>query len=247
MKILTADGSYTLKSEVFDESYHSPSCGALRESMQKHVAPAFDAIFANGYKDEICILDICFGLGFNSYASIAYAKKHFPALRLKIFSPEMDKELVVGLKTFEYPEEIYDKNIVDSVCERLYYKDDRYELNVAIGDARGLLKGDIGRFDIVYQDAFSPLKNPLLWTYEYFCNIKALLAQKAVVTTYSQASSVKTAMHEVGLSVYETSGNGVRGSVIASNFELCGFKKVDMERKIQNSPKAKSLRDCDFF
>jgi len=40
-KILTNDGTATLYSKEFDESYHSQKDGALRESLEKHIIPAF--------------------------------------------------------------------------------------------------------------------------------------------------------------------------------------------------------------
>jgi len=62
-KILTNDGTATLYSKEFDESYHSKKDGALRESLEKHIIPAFK--FSKD-RDEITILDICFGLGYNT-------------------------------------------------------------------------------------------------------------------------------------------------------------------------------------
>ncbi len=59
-KILTNDGTATLYSKEFDESYHSQKDGALRESLEKHIIPAFK--FSKD-RDEITILDTLFWAG----------------------------------------------------------------------------------------------------------------------------------------------------------------------------------------
>jgi len=70
--IATEDGTITLFSKEFDEPYHSTYDGALHETMEKHIIPAFSL---QKYRDKIRILDICFGLGYNVLATIYYIKK----------------------------------------------------------------------------------------------------------------------------------------------------------------------------
>jgi len=55
---LSEDGSYTAYSTEYDEHYHSTKDGALRESLLKHVHPAF-ALMQE--KKTLTILDICWG------------------------------------------------------------------------------------------------------------------------------------------------------------------------------------------
>ena len=53
--IITGDGSATLFSYEFDEPYHSTKDGALQESLEKHVIPAFTFHYG---KEKLNILDI---------------------------------------------------------------------------------------------------------------------------------------------------------------------------------------------
>lgn len=243
-KIETADGTYTLFDENFGEHYHSLTCGALSETMQKHVVPAFDAL-ADG-AEELNILDLCFGLGFNTLASISYAKKRYPYLKLNIFSPEMNAPLVSTLVDFEYPLEIEDKEVIRDIAEKLHFEDDRYRVDVVIADARDILQSVDRKFDIIYQDAFSPAKNPSLWSLEYFEMVVGLMNKKALITTYSRSTAVRMAMFEMGLNIYELEHIGVRSSTLASNFEHPKFKKIDMLTKIKNSPNTKPILDRDI-
>ncbi len=93
-KILTNDGTATLYSKEFDESYHSQKDGALRESLEKHIIPAFK--FSKD-RDEITILDICFGLGYNTLSTILYVNQNNIKSKIKIISPEFDRELIASL------------------------------------------------------------------------------------------------------------------------------------------------------
>ena len=63
------DGSYTAYSSEYDEHYHSTKDGALNESLKKHIEPAF---VLHGGKSHLRLIDICFGLGFNTLLSLHY-------------------------------------------------------------------------------------------------------------------------------------------------------------------------------
>lgn len=243
--VITADGSHTLYDKNFDECYHSVSDGALTETMLKHVIPAFEAVCKDA--KEINVLDICFGLGFNSLATIWYAKQNYPELKINVFSPEINADLVRSLKSFEYPNELKDLGIIERISDDFYYDDGRYKIEVAIGDAREILSSGDKKFDIVYQDAFSHKKNPSLWTIEYFENIKMLLKQKAVITTYSKATPVRLALFNLGFYLYEHGSEAIRSGTLALNFEYENFKKVDMLTKIKNAPNAKALSDKEVY
>jgi tRNA U34 5-methylaminomethyl-2-thiouridine-forming methyltransferase MnmC len=237
----SADGSWTLYSKEFDECYHSLKDGALKEALHKHVIPAFTFVS----KEHLRILDICFGLGINTLATLYYLHKgSHPVRSVEIFSPEFDEELLRQLPTFSYPKELEPyKEIVKHLIEDKVFKSDNIHIELFVGDAREYVKR-LRDIDVVYQDAFSPKKNPLLWTLEYFEDIAKLLTKDGVLTTYSVATPVRLALHRVGLRVYEWEAQGVRRSTVASFSEL-PLKEVDMEAKAGRST-ANVLRDKDF-
>ncbi|MBU1642149.1 hypothetical protein KKE54_02200, partial [bacterium] len=167
------DGSFTAYSSEFEEHYHSTRDGALQESLSKHVMPAFEH---HKQKDELCILDICFGLGFNTLTTLYFVKQQGLNKKLRIFSPEFDAELIASLKAFTYPG-IFAPflPIIEALSTKNVYEDDQLYIELYIGDAREYLRNCSERFDIVYQDAFSPGVNPILWTKEYFGDIARLI------------------------------------------------------------------------
>jgi tRNA U34 5-methylaminomethyl-2-thiouridine-forming methyltransferase MnmC len=228
-KILTKDGTYTLKSQKYNECYHS-SEGAYTESLYKHVLPGFEAARKFGYYGgEIRILDICFGLGYNTLTAILHKPEN---VKLKIFSPEMDLDLIKSLKNFTYPKEFGNlANIINEISKNLYYKDDEIEVEVFAGDAREYIK-KLKNIHIVYQDAFSPKVNQELWTLEWFRNITNILHKNGIITTYSVATPVRCAFYKLRMNIFTHNYDIIRKGTIAS-YALLDFEKVNFEEKLK--------------
>jgi len=243
-KVTTSDGSMTLYSEEFGESYHSTRDGALNESLQKHIAPAFGF---KAHQESLTILDICFGLGYNTFATLMTIKKNYPTTKVHIISPEFDQGLIESLPTFEYPSRFEPfGDIIKALAQNKTYSNEWCTIEILIGDARVSLPRLNTKFDIIYQDPFSPKKNPLLWTREYFALIASLMKPDGVLTTYSIASAVRMGLHESGLKLFRHKGEGIRESMVASREALMGLEPIDMELKMVRNPNAKSLRDADY-
>ncbi len=242
-KVTTKDGSQTLYSSEFDECYHSTNDGALNETLQKHIIPAFTLV---PQKENLVILDICFGLGYNTLATIYYCKLHKISTKIKIISPELDEALVRSLKDFVYPEEFNIlKPIIEQLSQNLYYEDEQFKIEILIGDARVTLPNIEQKIDIIYQDAFSPSKNPLLWTREYFSMLRELCNYDVIMTTYSSATPVRMGMLESGFKPYAPPKSNVRSGTIATLGSL-ELEFIDMELKLERNPNAKSLKDSQY-
>ena len=239
--VQSEDGSYTAYSSEYDEHYHSTKDGALNESLKKHIEPAFAL---HREKDHLRLIDICFGLGFNTLLSLYYRDTYYPETTLEIYSPELDGELVASLVDFPYPEifEPY-RNIITDIATLGGYEDERTVITVDIMDARVAMRELEGEWDVCYQDAFSPSVNPLLWTREYFTDVARLMGEEGIITTYSTALATRLALYENGFNVYLNTGEGYRNATIASRRELVEYERVDMEHKVACNPEAKSLRD----
>ena len=239
---LSEDGSFTAYSKEYGEHYHSTKDGALYESLIKHIVPALNI---QKDKEELNILDICFGLGFNTLATIYYLKQNNLTTKVNIYSPELDRDLVNSLKDFTYPKEFESiQHIILEIISNGFYTDEQFHIEVFLGDAREyILNFEEAKFDIVYQDAFSPSSNPILWTQEYFADIKRIIKEEAVLTTYSIALATRLALYENDFNIYINSGKDYRDATLASPSKLDGFKVVDMIHKISCNPDAKSLRD----
>ena len=181
--VQTKDGSLTFYNPDYDEHYHSLS-GAMEEAQKKYVE-------ALEVKDGDTILDICFGLGYNTYAAIL-AKTN-----LKIVALEKDEAVLQKLQEIDQPK----FDIIKKLAKDKVYKDNDYDLKLIMGNAEQTIKQVTETFDIVFLDPFSPKKNPELWTTDFFKEIFKRMKPGARLATYSCARLVRENLKAVGFEV----------------------------------------------
>ena len=193
--------------------------------MEKHIKPAFNHIQKQNLK-TVNILDICFGLGYNTLSSIYYIQKEKLDIDLNIYSPELDMSLVSSLKNYNYPKEFDNlKKIIISLSDSHHYKDKNIEINIDIIDACKCAKKIDRTIDIIYQDAFSLTKNPSLWTTEFFSSLKKISSKDVILTTYTKTPLVREALNSNGFFLYEYKGKNVRKSILGFLKEAEGISK----------------------
>lgn len=242
--VLCEDGTNTLFSVEFDEPYHSTKDGALHESLEKHVKPA---LALSKEKSKLTILDICFGLGYNTFATLYYIKKLGLKTKVHILSPEFDEGLVRSLDTFDFPPEFDTiKHIIKAISSGLYYEDEQFKIEILLGDARKSIPSIQKKVDIIYQDAFSPAHNPLLWTTEHFSDIRALCKEDAILTTYSTAAAIRLGLYENDFFIFVHRAEMMRYSTVAS-LKMLDLEYIDMELKKVRNPHARSMKDVDYL
>ncbi len=206
--IETADGSYTLKSNIVNdksETMHTHH-GAITESMEKFVKPA-DLVG----KKEVKILDICSGLGYNAASCIEFLGE---GADVEIDMIEISRETLASSLFIENPLNSY--GIIKSAVENKLYDDgtlcfkfnkleipDRIRIDIHLSDARCIIKEIDKKYDAVFLDPFSPLKSPELYTLEFFIILKNILKDDGIILTYTSASPVRSAMIHAGLHVGE--------------------------------------------
>lgn len=241
MIIKTIDGSNTLYSEKYNQHFHDIKTGAITEALNKHIIPAF-AYHQN--KKSLKILDICFGLGYNTFSTIFYILQNNLNINIEIFTPELDKDLIDSLITFEYPKEFNPlKNIISELLKNHSYQDENIKIKLFIGDAREYINS-LKNIDIVYQDAFSSEVNKELWSVEYFKDIYNVTSNDAIMTTYSIATNVRLSMYEAGFEIYEINPTGNRKQTAALKQKVdIEAKYIDMELKKQRNQDAVAIYD----
>jgi hypothetical protein len=190
-------------------------------------------------------LDICFGLGYNTFATLYYIQQNNLDIKLNIYSPEFDKELLQSLQNFNYPPEFsVFKNIIDTLSTEFFYEDERIKIEIFNGDAREYIT-TLNNIDIVYQDAFSSTVNHFLWTVEYFEDIKKALSVDAIMTTYSISTPIRLSIYKNDFFIYEYKPETSNRITIALNKQQIDtkYKYIDMELKQQRNTTAKALYD----
>ena len=238
----TKDGSNTLFSKLYNQHYHNPDDGAINEALSKHIIPAFTF-----HKDkfELNILDICFGIGYNTFSTIYYCIQNNLDVKLNFYSPELDGNLVKSLENFQFPKEFDNiKHIIDSIAKTFKYEDEKIKIEVFIGNARDYIKSlKENSFDIIYQDAFSSDVNFELWTKEYFDDIYKLCKEDCIMSSYAIATPIRLSMYEANFLIYEHRPVKRKITLATKKEQNLLGKFIDMELKKQRNTKALALYD----
>jgi tRNA U34 5-methylaminomethyl-2-thiouridine-forming methyltransferase MnmC len=204
-QILTKDGSLTYFNEEFSEHYHSVS-GAKEEALKKFVLPSLNNYI---FKDEIKILDVCFGLGYNSSCLIDEIKKRDKEIKIKIIALEKDKMILNKILDNNIDFESY-KLIKECIVNNFYYEDDKLSIKIILGDALTEIKKLNEKFDFIFHDPFSTKKMPEFWSEDFFKEEFRLLKDNGRLTTYSCASVVRNNLKKVSFKTYDVEPVGRR-------------------------------------
>lgn len=205
-KIITKDGSVTFKSNKYDETYHSVS-GAEEEAIKKFVEPCNIKELAK--KSTIKILDVCFGLGYNSAAAIDAIRKENKDCKIIIFGLENDEKILENINELQTKFSNY--NIIREAAKYNSYNEGNIEITLLIGDARETIQNiNEGDFDLIFLDPFSTKKCPELWTEDFIKNISKLAKKGAYLTTYSCAAFVRRNLQSAGFNVFDGPAVGRR-------------------------------------
>lgn len=233
--IKTGDETITFFSSDYEETYHSRS-GAIKESFNKYCMPCrIDSLANSG---SMAILDVGFGLGYNMLSAIYSVKKADHACKLKIISLEKDLLDYKILKTIKIPPEYRDYyKIVLTAVKEMHYSSDDITIEILCGDARDRIRDIEILFDAVFLDPFSVKKNPQLWTVNFFKEIYSRMKERAILSTYSASTPVRTGLLEAGFYIGEGPGDEMKrgGTVASKSSHLVSMNSKDME-KLKKSP-----------
>ena len=197
--ILTEDGSHTLRVEEMDECYHSTH-GAVQESMHIFINSGLrEYVSINGDKREINVLEIGFGTGLNAFLTFIEAEK----LNLKVnyTTLELYPLSMDDVMRLNYPEVLCGDR---EIFEKLHYMSWNAEGDISPFFALCKIEADFtgyelpGFYDVIYFDAFSPEKQPEMWSETGFVEIFKQSSAGAVMTTYCAKGSVRRAMQSAG-------------------------------------------------
>ena len=199
--VKTKDGSITFFNEEFGEHYHATH-GAEEEAVKKFAQPLKPYIKS----EEPVILDLCFGLGYNTAAFIDLYYNKFR--RIKIIALEKDKkilqellELDTGFACF-FQLKVTIQNMIsgEKTEETFHFKETPITIQLIIGDAQKTIES-IGMVDAVLFDPFSPKAHPGMWSKEFLTKIKRVMKPKAALTTYSCAKTFRDTLRELDFEV----------------------------------------------
>lgn len=243
--MLTGDGTSTLFLEEYGQAMHSDS-GAYEESLLKHVFPS-GVLEVN--EDTISVLDVGFGLGYNVLALIHEFKSRNKKNFLNIVSLEKERNLQEFMENIRFNDsrdEIYE--LIKTAYRDGELKTENLSLKILFGDGRNFIRSMGGvKFHAVFQDPFSPSKNPEMWSVEWFTTINKLMTDRAILTTYSSADHVRMAMFEAGFIVGAGPSVGKkREGTVASMSGVIEPLAESRIAEIKLNPRSEPYRDRDL-
>lgn len=201
--LLTSDGSHTLFVPEIDECYHSTH-GAIQESRHIFIEAALKQI----EKPEINVFEVGFGTGLNALLALVEAGRSGSSIHYTT----LEKYPVAAEKAFllNYPAmlDVNYKDVFDKMHTCLW--DEQVEITPFFEIEK--IKCDFTDFqhkstyDVVFFDAFSPEKQPEMWSQEQFEKIYAHCNPGAILTTYCAKGIVRRALQNAGFEVERLAG-----------------------------------------
>jgi tRNA U34 5-methylaminomethyl-2-thiouridine-forming methyltransferase MnmC len=209
-RVLTGDGTYTIRHPVYGEEFHSWQ-GARFESEELYMkASGFQAAIDQEAR-SIGVLDVGLGLGYNALMTLETWMNSSGLCEISMVSLEQTEELLDGLVSEHTGwKEGWSHDWRRWSQALTKQSDGRWQASFThpqsgrsfhwiayVGDARQVPFAPQS-LDFVWQDAFSPKKNPELWTVEWFQKIKDAARGEACLVTYSVARVVKDNLTSAG-------------------------------------------------
>jgi len=242
--IQTQDGSTTLFSEFYQEACHS-TYGAKEETLKFYIQNGQLIKKAQEFW-PLNILEIGLGLGLAFELSLQQLILQNINFKLHYVALEKDLELINWAQLNSSSlNQLSWIQVSGQKTTLLRGTSSQFVIDIIHGNARDAVLEfshyfpDI-IFHLIYQDPFSPPKNPTLWTVEWFDQLKKWSHQNATLTTYSSSSCVRKALNETGWAIFEGGGFAKkRSSTIA---RLQGQTSPEILRQLERSP-VNSLHD----
>jgi tRNA U34 5-methylaminomethyl-2-thiouridine-forming methyltransferase MnmC len=195
----TNDGSSTIWSEKYGETYHS-GFGAVTESSHVFIEAGLKQVITN----PVNVFEMGFGSGLNALLTLMEARKlnrrvHYHAIELHPL--ELD-----FVDAFDIPVEY--KEVFRTIHASEWDKETEVDANFTIRKIRGdLTLWQPGSFyHLVYYDAFSPESQPELWTADMFRKIYDMMYPGGILTTYCAKGVVRRNMIATGFTVERLPG-----------------------------------------
>ena len=239
IEVLTKDGSYSLRSVFFQENFHS-LLGALEETKIKFTAPSELERFKG---KSINVLDICFGLGYNSaslFNELIKQKSYLNWYALEIDNKPL--EYALTNKSFKKLWAQKVKTIFESLYRYDFFEDQFFKCRILWGDARekiNKIPADF-KFDLIYLDGFSPQKCPQVWTIEFLSKVTQKLNPQGYLITYSSSAAVRKTLRNLDLEIFTIKSDSnsrtfwSQGTVAIAKFDktklkpLLNFQKLSL-------------------
>ncbi len=230
----TADGSFTFFSEDFGEWFHSRE-GAYAEAFTTY-GKATDLAALSQKTTALTLLDVCYGLGYNTAAALTTIHQSNPTCEVTLVGLELDPRV---------PQQAIHKNLTRGWSKTVQThltalaKEGKVDTpllsaRLLIGDARQQIQ-QLGleqfQADVIFLDPFSPPHCPELWTVEFIDQVAQCLKADGKLATYSCAAAVRSALRQAGLHIGPISASGRRWPGTLAQWQPDGLSPLSLQEQ----------------
>lgn len=202
--LVTDDGSHTLYVAELDETYHSRH-GARQESLHVFIQNGLEPVLLQS-EGVVRVLEVGFGTGLNAWLTFCLANERKRQIQYKAIEAFPLPEAVWSRLNYAAPHEAEAFTQLHRCnWNQPHYINPWFELEkiaTALQDAQL----PAAFFDVVYFDAFAPLKQPELWTSDMLAKTTRAMRQGGVWVTYSARGEVRRNLEQLGLKVERLTG-----------------------------------------
>ena len=172
------------------------------ESFEKFIKP-----LKLNYDEDIAILDICAGFGYNSSAAIddflKNSNKNLHIDMLEISKPTLAAGLMVPspIEAHDITKKAIEKALLDADYASLELEKteipENIDLKIHIDDARKVIQNlPDNTYDAIFLDPFSQNMSPELVSLEFFKQFRRVIKDNGIVATYTSSAPVRMAFIE---------------------------------------------------
>ena len=200
--VFTNDGSHSIFNPTINETYHSKH-GAIVEAEHVFIKNGFSQI----NKSNFSILEVGLGTGLNALLTAQKAMQksitiNYQAIELFPVKKEHYEKLnftdLIGIESKQliniHESEWGKKNKINNFFTLTKHHNSLEEFNTNL------------KFNIIYFDAFSPEKQPHLWSEKVFKKMYYFLKNDGFLVTYCAKGEVKRTLKSVGFKIIVLDG-----------------------------------------
>lgn len=203
---VTSDGSHTILSSRYGESYHS-RFGAIQESRHVFIESAFR--FKSIQQKQLSVLEMGFGTGLNALLTMEEAWRNnvrvdYCTVEAYPISSEQARQLnFIEVLNLPALKEAF-----------LQMHDAPWGVSIPVLENFTFSKWNVlfeefdteSKFDVIYFDAFAPNTQPELWEVPLLEKMFRMLHPGGILTTYSAKGSVKRNLKAIGFTLESLEG-----------------------------------------
>jgi tRNA U34 5-methylaminomethyl-2-thiouridine-forming methyltransferase MnmC len=205
-RIITGDGSPTLFNPYYKDYYHS-TFGAITESDHVFIKAGLASFYK---KESISVLEIGFGAGLNALLTCIKAmEKKLRVIYHTVDKYPVDAAITDSLNYWEFlPDPCKIHDLYSSIHQAPWFSFTKIHSCFTLHKIQADLSGFVPdfKYDLIYFDAFSPDKQPEMWTHEVFRILFDGLNTGGLLITYCVKGQVKRTLKGIGFMVEKLPG-----------------------------------------